>query len=361
MTGIRTSWLVLLMACTLGGWWLLWEPAPEQSPVAMESSWEPIEQLAPMDSISDSHAPFNNTSAMAPPDAWDVCSLGKIHFNNPATPLGQGSEPSGGFDALPNTVGRDALNQLEAQTIERLMAGTPRQRVAAMVMTMPSPQSAPPLRAQWASAMLQQAQNSGDPVALTWAEAACSYTADGPMCRQNLIRTRIALDPTNGRHWLALAEENAQLQDEAWRGLLNATHWTDDKGVFQSLVYKAIPLQAPMYLRRMMDSKVNQYESQLPQLGESFLVDRCKAAEVGVCEPLVHLMTQPSAGLDALASAANLARALNWSGQRKKPIEQMLRVRVQQAVQTPFENADPLSCDSLRQWELRKQRAEFAQ
>ncbi len=357
----RYRWLVLGVVGLLGGWWL-WQtppaPAPTQMAAATAFPWERAgtsAQAAPIDPTPAAPAPEPPANAAAA-DGWDVCSLGKIRFSG-TTP----QEPRGGFDALPTQVGRDALNHLEAQTIARLMAGTPRERVAALVMAPPPSEAAPALRTQWAQSVLQQAQESRDPFALTWAEAACGHVANGTGCRQALIRTRIALDPANGRHWLALAEENPQHQDEAWQGLASSTHWTEDRALFETVIYKAMPPDAPQYLRRMMDATVNERGASLPQLGESFLQERCKATDAKACEPIIQLMTQPGAGMDSLASAATLARHLGWSEQRQGALDTITRMRVQQAVQDQASDQDPLSCDSLHQWAARKERTELAQ
>lgn len=356
----RHRWLLCGLACLLVGWWLWRTPAaPAPVPMTAHTAF-PWDRAAPAAQAAPDPAPavpMPEPSAVATTaEEWDVCSLGKMRVSGNST-----AGPSGGFDALPSQVGRDALNHLENRTIARLMAGPPRERVAALVMSAPTLDAPPTVRAQWAESVLQQARESRDPFALTWAEAACGHVADGTGCRQALIRTRIALDPANGRHWLALAEESPQHQEEAWQGLASATRWTEDRAVFETLMYQAMPPDAPQYLRRMMDARVNERGANLPQLGESFLQERCKATDAKACEPLIQLMTQPGAGMDSLASAASLARKLGWSQQRQDALNALTRARVQQAVQDQASNLDPLSCDSLHQWATHKEHTLLAQ
>ncbi len=258
-----------------------------------------------------------------------------------------------GFDALPAPVGRDALTDVERRTVARLWAGTARERVAALLLATPATEEAEGARVAWAGALFQEALASADPQTLTWAEEACGQLADGQACRLQLIRARIAIEPGNGRHWLALAEEDPAQADEAWRGLRAATQWSDDEGALEALVRRAVPSDAPAYMRRMLDTKVGDRAARLPQPGQDFLEKRCNEAGSHTCEPLIQLMARQNNGLGAMAAAASLARRLGWPAHQLAQLDELTRERVRTSTDGYADESEPLSCASLDRWHER--------
>lgn len=290
-------------------------------------------------------------TALARGYGWELCGMGRIAFEAAGT---AGPAEHAGFDALPAPVGRDALADIERRTVAGLWAGGTRERVAAWLLDTPASEAAEGQRAATAGALVQEALASADPLALTWAEEACGHVADGPACRLQLIRARLAVEPGNGRHWLALADEDPAHSDEAWRGLRAATQWSDGhEQTLETLVRQAVPADAPPYLRRMFDTKVGQRAARLAQPGHDFIEERCKDAGPQTCEPLIRRMAHHDNGLGAMAAAAHLARRLGWPAPQLAQLDEATRDRVRASTEGYADESEPLSCASLERWRER--------
>lgn len=324
-------------------------PAPPRG--ARSEAWPPALTATPPNSPAP--APARTASPAAPPamaaaaPVFDICGLGRV-----SAPAGAAADAAtGGVDALPAPLGREPLAQARERMLDGLRAGPPRARIAALLMVQPGPDDEAN-RAAWAQALVQQALDSQDAVALAWAEEACGQLPDGPACRLSLIRARLRLEPDNGHHWAALADEDPGAADEAWRGLQQARRWHEAPQALLLVTQAQLPPDVPGYLRLALGAEVTTRAAALPSPGEGFMLERCGGADTarrGECDALARLLVERSDAAQALAQGHRIAQGAGWPAERMAELQREI-----QALGRGGWAADaqqPLSCASVEAWQ----------
>lgn len=286
--------------------------------------------------------------------AFEVCGLGRI-----SPPSGAPAEiAAGGVEALPAPVGSEPFAQARARLLASMAAqAAPRARVAAELLQRPSSDDESALNS-WARTLLQRAHDSGDPVALAWAEEACGYLpgegSQGQACRLRLIRERLRLEPDNGHHWAALADEDPSAADEAWQGLLKARRWHEEPQALVLAAHQALPPDVPGYLRLALGAEIGTRAGALPSPGEAFLQDRCIEAPLGrraECENLAQMLVAHGDGTQTLALGLKVGRAAGWPTDRVKAVQAELEALASEPVRWQPDPAQSLSCNSVEAWQ----------
>jgi hypothetical protein len=279
---------------------------------------------------------------------FDLCGLGRV-----SVPAGaQDGSAAGGLDALPTPLGREPMEQARERMLATLRAGPPRARVAALLLAQPEPGDDAGRRT-WAQALTQQALDSHDAVALAWAEQGCGHLADGPACRLSLIRERLRLEPDNGHHWAALADEDPGATDEAWRGLQQASRWTEAPHALLLVTQAALPQDVPAYLRLALGAEISSRAAALPSPGEGFLADQCALAAAGrreACDGLARVLVDRSDSLQLLVQGHRLGVAAGWAPARVDLVQREIQALGRQG---PWSAAadQPLSCAGVEAWQ----------
>jgi hypothetical protein len=282
----------------------------------------------------------------AAPAVFDICGLGRL-----SAPAGSEADAAGGVDALPAPVGREPLTQARERMLVALRAGPPRARIAALLMAQPGPDDEAG-RAAWAQALVQQAMDSRDAVALAWAEEACGHLSDGPSCRLQLIRARLQLEPDNGHHWAALADEDPGAADEAWRGLQQARRWHEAPQALLLATQAALPPDVPGYLRLALGAEITTRAAALPSPGEGFLLERCRGADAArrsECGALAQLLVERSDAPQTLAQGHRIAQAAGWPAQRLEELQREIQALGRSGWAADAQQ--PLSCTSVETWQ----------
>lgn len=292
----------------------------------------------------------------------DICGLGRI-----GVPAGaQEDLASGGLEALPAPVGSEPLAQARARLLAGLQAaGTPRARVAALLLQRPETDDEAAWQA-WAQAVLQQAQAAHDAVALAWAEEACGRLPPaapgaaeaGPACRLGLIRARLRLEPDNAHHWAALADEDPGAAEEAWAGLQRARRWHEAPQALVLATQQALPADVPGYLRLALGAEVGLRQGALPSPGEGFLLARCRepapgraAERAAECQGLAQLLATQGDGTQTLAMAAQLGQAAGWPAERVQAVQAELSALASEDARWRPDAGQPLSCRGVEAWQ----------
>ncbi|PTT88358.1 hypothetical protein DBR42_09945, partial [Pelomonas sp. HMWF004] len=311
---------------------------------------------------ANTQQPAANTPGGARAAVVDLCGLGRMPMAEQThaglvKPTGDEDAPdtavaTGGLHALPAPVGEQPLAQARARMLAALRQGDARARVAALLLDRPAADE-PAAQLSWARSVLDLALSGGDPAALTWAVEACGPQADPAACRLSLIRTRLQLEPDNGYHWAALADEDPTASDAAWQGLLQARRWLERPQALVLASQAALPADLPGYLRLGLGTEVRARAASLPSPGEGFVLERCQQSQPGrreQCDALAALM-QSSDALQTLTEAASVAQAAGWPAER---LDQLRREFQDLAHAPPAWQADPgqpLACASVDAWQ----------
>ena len=319
--------------------------------VARTDAWPPPLPARPLDEAAPVPLrPAPAASLEAAPVAaavFDICGLGRL-----SAPAGFAADAAaGGVDALPAPVGREPLAQARERMLAGLRAGPPRARVAAQLMLQPGADDETG-RAAWAQATVQQALQSQDAVALAWAEEACGHLADGPVCRLSLIRARLRLEPDNGHHWAALADEDPGAADEAWRGLQQARRWHEAPQALLLATQAQLPADVPGYLRQALGAEMALRAAALPSPGEGFLLERCRGADAArrnECDALAHLLVERSDAAQALSQGQRIAQAAGWPAERLQELQREIQALGRRGWAADAQQ--PLSCASVETWQ----------
>jgi len=348
---------------------LAW-PGAADAPAAAAPTAAPVQGLALLQLAQPTHAepPAPGLpAATAPagqrqPAVVDLCGLGRMPVSSAdladlAAPPDDADSPdatvaSGGLQALPAPVGEQPLAQARARMLAALRQGDARARVAALLLDRPATDD-PAADAAWARSVLDLAQSSGDPAALTWAVEACGPQADPARCRLNLIRTRLQLEPDNAFHWAALADEDPAAADTAWQGLLQARRWLERPQALVLASQAALPADLPGYLRLGLGAEVRARAVSLPSPGEGFVLDRCQQSHPGrreQCDALAGLM-QHSDALQTLTEAASVAQAAGWPAERLAQLRREFQDLVHAPPAWQADPAQPLACASVDAWQ----------
>ncbi|MFG6457497.1 hypothetical protein [Roseateles sp. BYS96W] len=355
-----------LIACTAAlllcglAWWLA-TPDPADPPAAAPPTARaaPLHAGSPVAALpSVAHAPVADAGPAAPSarsgGVVELCGLGRM-------PVGDASAAASGADSdamaagidlqtLPAPVGEQPLAQARAAMLAALRQGDGRARVAALMLDRPTD---PAGQLDWATRVLSQARSSGDPAALAWAAEACGPQDDPAACRLGLVRERVRLEPDNGYHWAALADEDPSAADTAWQGLLQAHRWLERPQALVLASQAALPAQMPGYLRLGLGAEVRARTASLPSPGEGFVLDRCLQAEPGrreQCDTLAALM-QHSDALQTLTEAASVAQAAGWPAERLEQLRGEFQTLVHAPPAWQADPGQPLACASVEAWQ----------
>ena len=335
-------------------WWGAPEPAPLPSTPAPAQAfpWATTAQVAAeRPSALAAETSAAETPQPAGPALVDLCGLGRI-----TTTAGPGAA---GVSALPDPVGREPLALARERMLAGLRSGSPSAQVAALLLQRPDSEE-PAARQAWAQQMVQTALASQHTGALVWAEEACGHLPDGAACRMGLLRARLRLEPDNGLHWAALADEDPDAADEAWRGLQQARHWTAQPQALLLASQQALPADVPAYLRQSLGAEVALRATALPQPGEGWLMARCAPAQARLdpgCQAVLQLLVARSDATPALALGAQLARQLSeaqhpdWPSTRVQALHRELQALASPAAQWLPDAEQPLSCASVEGWQ----------
>jgi hypothetical protein len=352
-----------LAAAPLGlaalAWWGAPDPVPVPTtqPPAQAFPWATTAQVvatAETDTPAAPQATAGASSTAAGPALFDLCGLGRV--TAPAA-----AEAVGGLQALPAPVGSEPLALARERMLAGLRSGSPAAQVAALLLQRPESED-PATRQAWAQQMVQTALASQHSAALVWAEEACGYLPDGAACRLGLVRARLRLEPDNGLHWAALADEDPGAAEEAWRGLQQARRWTAQPQTLLVTAQSALPADVPAYLRQALGAELQLRVAALPQPGEGFLQERCSSADGaarGVCDGVTRLLLEHSDGTQPLALGAQLAKRLGWPTARVQAVQAELQALASPAAQWMPDAEQPLSCASVQGWQ--RQMAALAQ
>lgn len=362
----RLVWMGMLSSAALMAWWLMpTEPAPKAAGTEGAFPWartpEPslLMAVAPRPaapSVLTTAAPLSAVPSPRGAAVFDICGLGRVS----ATPSDAHDAAAGGLDALPAPVGREPLGGARERLLAGLRQGNPQQQLAALLLTRPDAEQVAAV-AQWAQQVLQLAMSSRQAVMLAWAEEACGFVPDGSACRLGQIRARIALEPDNGHHWAALADEDPSAGDEAWRGLQQARRWHESPQALMATVQAAVPPDLPAYLKQAVVVQALGQAGTLPSPGEGFLQTRCPASREGgsngqsalpgECSAVAQLLVEHSDGTQTLALGAQLAQAAAWPAERVRAVQAELRALASPAARWQPDASQPLSCASVEAWQ----------
>lgn len=356
----------LLGSAALAVWWLMpTAPAPQVAESTGAFPWARTpEPGLPMAVASNPAAPsvlrtalpVNEPASPRGAAVFDICGLGRVS----AMPSDAHDAAAGGLDALPAPVGREPLGGARERLLAGLRQGNPQQQLAALLLTRPDAEQGAAV-GHWAQQVLQLAMSSRQAVMLAWAEEACGFVPDGSACRLGLIRARIALEPDNGHHWAALADEDPSAGEEAWRGLQQARRWHESPQALLTTVQAAVPPDLPAYLQQAVVVQALGQAGTLPSPGEGFLQTRCPAsregsplgqnARPGECSAVAQLLVEHSDGTQALALGAQLAQAAAWPAERVRAVQAELRALASPAARWQPDASQPLSCASVEGWQ----------
>ena len=282
----------------------------------------------------------------------ELCGLGRMPVGD-AGPAASGADPdtaSIDLQALPAPVGEQPLAQARAAMLAALRQGDGRARVAALMLDRPGDASG---QLDWATRVLSQARSSSDPAALAWATEACGPQDDPAACRLGLIRERLRIEPDNGYHWAALADEDPTAADTAWQGLLQARRWLERPQALVLASQAALPAELPGYLRLGLGAEVRARTASLPSPGEGFVLERCQQTAPGrreQCDTLAALM-QHSDALQTLTEAASVAQAAGWPDDRLQQLRNEFQALVHAPPAWQADAAQPLDCANVAAWQ----------
>lgn len=341
------SWLDERSA-TAGGAPPVAVPAPAVAPVPSRQPQQ-LAVVAPAPTPTPTPHPLPGAIVESP--TADLCGIGRM----PLPASGDGKEGAGGIEALPDPIGRYALLQARSRTVAALRGGSGSARVAALLLQTPDTTDTA-ATATWAAELLQEAQRSGDPIALRWAESACGWLPEGPACRLSLIKARLRAEPQNALHWAAWAEEQPEAADEAWSGLLQARYWHEVPFALTSVTSRSVPAEVPDYLVLALAADLMGRDGALPSPGTGFMLDRCRAA-AGTrredCDGVARLMVERSDSTGTMWLGRKVAQELGWPAERLAALHDEVRTLQGPDGRWKVDPDQPLRCstaESLRRY-----------
>lgn len=305
------------MLATLGGLLaaagLLWLAWPQQPPTGDEHRTRAIvlPQPAAVAALPVA-APAVRVAARLPQDAvQELCGTGRMPLRS--------ASATDAFDSLPDPLGRLALQELRERLVHMLAMGDARQRVAAWRLRQPDAAD-PAAQAAWAAGLLAEAHAGRDAQGLRWASAACSHTEDASRCRRNLALARTQVEPDNGLHWLAWAEQadGDTWQRAAWLGALRAPHWNEHPVGLTAVTQAALAAMRPVppaYLRSRLARETLGHDAAQPPEGFVWLDEQC-ARHLGDCAQLAERMAGEADSAALLQQAAALGQQVGWTESR---------------------------------------------
>lgn len=274
----------------------------------------------------------------------DLCGLGRFSVAAEA----EEDADTANLEGLPAPVGQTPLAEAKARWLGELREGGAGTSVAALLLDKPVTNDDEAKRL-WGEALLRAAYTSQNAAALTWAEEACTYTADDGACRLSLVRARLRADPTNAVHWIALADEDPAAAEEAWRGLLAAKRWTESPQALESMTQAALPDDVPAYVRQALGEQVRARAATLPAPSENFVQERCQnplPERKQQCDHLIRMLLERGDSLHTLSQATQLAQASGWAPEQLNKMNQELQALASAEVLAAPDKRQPLSCAS---------------
>jgi hypothetical protein len=290
-------------------------------------------------------------------DELDVCGVGRIkaeasHVANPSDP----TEPAFKVHGLPKDLSARGLAEAWAPTLQALSAGaSPRQRAAALLMRMYSPQStpgpdstdaAPALR----TALARLAMESQDPAVMAWAQGECNRALGDGSCLGLTARHWVRAEPGNLIAWLSLMAEEPLARAEALHGMANATTADMRFGLFMATAMAAAPATLSTFARQELALNLIDIHAATPLPMLSGMVRECKAPALAdanrrqQCDAIVKVLVHHSRELLTWALGLRMAETLGW------PAPQLAALQSEKAaIQTAMPLGDlhqPYSCAS---------------
>ncbi len=179
-------------------------------------------------------------AAQAGAAVWDLCGIGRV----PVAASGSSSAPSPQgqdlWSALPAHLGRQPLLDAMEKLVQRLHAGPPRWRAAAVMLLGQDAAGNPAT-----PALRRLAQQADDPVIAMWALQWCGRAKS---CTGADAQRWLKLEPDNLAPWLEWQQYEPQAQ-EKWldRMALTQTFQRHETALSQ-VVLQALPQDVPVYL-----------------------------------------------------------------------------------------------------------------
>jgi hypothetical protein len=168
-------------------------------------------------------------------DVWDLCGVGRLPH-----PVGASGRSSGSVE-LPGHLGADATATAMDRLMQRLDAGGPRQRAAAVMLRGSDAQGQ-----DAAQALSQLAAASADPVVASWLMMRCGGQA---RCADDDLQRWAVLEPDNLAAWLALADQQPERQAEVVRRAPEMARFETHQGKLLDVVMQAMPPDVPPYVQ----------------------------------------------------------------------------------------------------------------
>jgi hypothetical protein len=246
----------------------------------------------------------------AAPTTWDLCGVG--HMPKPRAAAASAQET---WLALPEPLGEQAIQVAAERTLAKLPNAGPRGQLLALLM-----------QGADAAELAALARSSRDPVAMRWAVAKCSTSAQ-TACGGLSARDWVRLEPDNAAAWLTLWAAEPAADDEVMAGLRASTrHQTHQRSLSATLL-EAVPADVPPYLQALLVAAVIGTEAAMQDSTGSQLLKRCKSpllpgtAQQAQCEFVADLLTSCGDGWNDHLVGTALGKRLQWPKERIQALE----------------------------------------
>jgi hypothetical protein len=197
----------------------------------------------------------------------------------------------------------------------------------------------PDVREGERDALARDAARSDDPRLYHMALQACAGTTNGSgggACRLLSIGQWTTLDAGNAVPWLAGLERagtaGADIDaDTAWFHATHAVRVDDDQGLYAALVERALPADAPGWLRQRLQIRAAGVQAAEPGWPLGSVLRRCSppalvdANRAQECDALAHLLLAHGRTLMARSAGLALGERLHWPQDRTLPMRRELQ------------------------------------
>lgn len=299
-------------------------PSAPAAPVALPASASAATAAAPASSaVGDSY--------------WDLCGVGRV-------PQPPGSKASDiGPDALqnlPTPIGTDAALDAMVRMHAALPGQGPRGQALALLM-----EGAPQ------DALVALAQSSADPAVMQWALLRCHDKPVAGGCASLSPRDLTRIDPDNAMAWLLLAAREPKAEAEWWQGLMAATRVSNHAGAMAAAAWKAVPADAPAYLRVPLVVQVIGIEAALPDPTLAVVLRSCRppqtARRQAECAALAELMVASGETFTHRSVGIRLGEFAGWTKDRTQALRRDTNRLMSVMTDTVFTDRQPFSCASV--------------
>ncbi len=203
---------------------------------------------------------------------WDLCGIGRVPVA--ASGLSSASSTQGQdlWSALPSHLGDQAFAAAMEKLAQRLDAGPPRWRAAALML-----RGEDAAGGAAAPALRLLAQQADDPVLAVWALQWCGRERT---CTLADVQRWLRLEPHNMAPWLEWLERAPQALDKSLQAMAQAQSFQGHETALSQVVLQALPKDVPDYLLPRVWVYAIGIEAALALPSFKALTDTCRAGLV---------------------------------------------------------------------------------